>query len=82
MTPATDQFFIEGGVTAFITTLIATLVLGIAIGYYLGRTKAETKETASQATVVTGEVASQAPTTYTRDAVQPRFRPLPEAAHG
>ena len=34
------------------------------------------------ARVQTREVGSQAPTTYTRKSAQPRFKPLPDFAHG
>ena len=55
----------------FLTTLVLSTLLLF-----------ERRRSRVVARVQTREVGSQAPTTYTHKSAQPRFKPLPDFAHG
>ena len=65
------------------------MILGLVVAFFFLTTVLrstllvlERRRSRLAARVHTREVGSQAPTTYTHKSDQPRFKPLPEFAHG
>ena len=67
------EIMILGLVIAFI--FLTTLVLSTLLNLERRRSRLVVR-------LHTREVGSQAPTTYTHNSVHPRFKPLPDFAHG
>ena len=57
-----------------LVSMAVSMAVGLALGCYYGRVVEKVKDTASK--------LSQSQVTYTRKSTVPRFKPLPEAAHG